>query len=85
MRRAISLVSLVVAFGPALLAQKKPTSSANLQKTKEKKPIRRNSLCRSRDSIFSFTGIARLILRRRNLREARKQVRDPRKPSKIAA
>ena len=34
---------------------------------------------------FSTTDIERLILRRRNLREARKRFQDPRKPSKIAA
>jgi hypothetical protein len=34
---------------------------------------------------FSTTDITRLILRRRNLRQARKQFQDPRKPSKIAA
>jgi hypothetical protein len=38
-------------------------------------------------SRFDFSGpdIERLILRRRNLREARKRFQDPRKPSKIAA
>jgi hypothetical protein len=34
---------------------------------------------------FSTTDIARLVLRRRNLRQARKQFQDPRKQSKIAA
>jgi hypothetical protein len=34
---------------------------------------------------FSTTDITRLVLRRRNLRQARKQFQDPRKPSKIAA
>jgi hypothetical protein len=34
---------------------------------------------------FSTNDIARLLLRRRALREARKQFQDPRKPSKIAA
>src|SRR5215469_3157230 len=34
---------------------------------------------------FSTTDIARLVLRRRNLREARKRLQDPRQPSKIAA
>jgi hypothetical protein len=38
-------------------------------------------------SRFDFSGpdIARLVLRRRNLRQARKQFQDPRMPSKIAA
>jgi hypothetical protein len=38
-------------------------------------------------SRFDFSGpdVARLVLRRRNLRQARKQFQDPRKPSKIAA
>jgi predicted acyltransferase (DUF342 family) len=34
---------------------------------------------------FSTTDIIRLVLRRRNLRQARKQFQDPRKQSKIAA
>jgi len=34
---------------------------------------------------FSTTDITRLVLRRRNLREARKRFQDPRKTSKIAA
>jgi hypothetical protein len=34
---------------------------------------------------FSTTDITRLMLRRRNLREARKRFQDLRKPSKIAA
>jgi hypothetical protein len=34
---------------------------------------------------FSTTDITRLVLRCRNLREARKKFQDPRKPSKIAA